>query len=158
VLPGDHFGYIRLNLRGREREGIVGDRDALLDEIADGLLTFRDPDGAPAVAAVHRVHDELAGRAVDRLPDLVVRWSDRPSTRLPGVGSPRFGDVARRGVGSGRSGNHGPGAWLLAVPGNSRLRQPERLPTLVDVAATACSVLAVGTHGLPGESLLSASS
>lgn len=157
VLPGDHFGYIRLNVRGRERDGIVTDPDALMDEVADGLLTFRDADGGPAIAAVHRVNDELAGGAVDRLPDLVVRWSDRPSTRLPGVGSPRFGDVIRHGAGSGRSGNHAPGAWLLTVPASSRLRQPERPPTLVDVAATACDLLGADSRGLAGESLLKAS-
>jgi len=135
----------------------VTDPDALMDEIADGLLTFRDADGGPAIAAVHRVKDELAGRAADRLPDLVVRWSDRPSTRLPGVASPRFGDVMRRGAGSGRSGNHAPGAWLITVPASSQLRQQERPPTLVDIAATACALLGADTRGLAGESLLTTS-
>jgi hypothetical protein len=63
----------------------------------------------------------------------------------------------RRGAGSGRSGNHAPGARLITVPASSRLRQPDRQPTLVDVAATACALLGADTRGLAGESLLKAS-
>ncbi len=47
-LPSDGTGYIRLNLRGRERDGVVdpSEADALIEEIATGLETFTDPDGA----------------------------------------------------------------------------------------------------------------
>lgn len=157
TLPTDLHGYIRLNIRGREREGIVEpeDADELMDEIAEGLLTFRDPDGGPAVESVERVVDLLGeGPGLHHMPDLVVRWADRPSTRLAGVGSPRFGDVARRGGGSGRSGNHRADAWAVIVPGPSRRREPTALPSLVDFAPTACSVLGVDRDGLVGEPLL----
>ena len=45
--PADNQGYVRLNLRGRERDGIVepAEAEALMDEIASGLMTFADPDG-----------------------------------------------------------------------------------------------------------------
>jgi predicted AlkP superfamily phosphohydrolase/phosphomutase len=157
AVPTDLHGYIRLNIRGREREGIVApeDADALMDEIADGLLTFRDPDGAPAVEAVERVADVLGdGPGLHHMPDLVVRWADRPATRLAGVGSPKFGDIARRGGGSGRSGNHRPDAWALIVPGTARRRESTELPSLVDFAPTACSLLDVDPDGLMGEALL----
>lgn len=156
VLPGDHFGYVRLNVRGRERRGIVGpaEMDALIDEISAGLLSFHDSDGTPTVAGVHRVAREMAGSRLDQLPDLVVRWSDRPSTRLTEVSSPRFGTIHRRGVGTGRSGNHAPGAWMLLAPRSSRIRDIRRLPQIVDVAATACHVLGADPTGLRGESLL----
>ena len=51
--PAENQGYIRLNLRGRERDGIVdpADADALMDEIADGLRTFTDLDGSPGRAS-----------------------------------------------------------------------------------------------------------
>ena len=97
-----------------------------MDEIASGLMTFTDPDGTPAVKAVERVADTFdTGVHSDRLPDLIVRWSDRAATRLTGVVSPRFGTVNRRGHGSGRSGNHTAGdAWALVVPGASTPRTP----------------------------------
>jgi predicted AlkP superfamily phosphohydrolase/phosphomutase len=159
ALPGDHSGYIRLNLRGRERDGIVepSEADALMDEIADGLATFRDPDGSPAVATTHRIAQQLGpGARLDRLPDLVVEWSDRPSFGVTGVSSPRFGHVARRGAGTFRSGNHTPHAWAVVVPGRSRATQPSRPPRITDIAATACALLGADTTGLAGASLLEA--
>ena len=155
--PADNQGYIRLNLVGRERDGIVApeEADGLMAEIAAGLSTFRDPDGTPAVAAVERVCETFdPGVHADRLPDLIVRWSDRPATRLSHVTSADFGTVRRRGAGSGRSGNHTAGdAWALVVPGASRARTPRRAPRLADVAATAAA-LAGADVGLPGEPLL----
>src|SRR6185369_10471095 len=109
AVPGDHYGFVRLNLCGRERDGIVppAEADALLDRIADGLATFRDPDGAPSVAEVVRTRDALpAGSRRGLLPDLVVRWSERATARLDAVTSARFGRVARHGAGPGLAGNH----------------------------------------------------
>jgi predicted AlkP superfamily phosphohydrolase/phosphomutase len=157
--PADNQGYVRLNLRGREREGIVAEAEAgeLLDRITAGLRTFCDPDGQPAVARVDRVAEHYAGARAAQLPDLVVQWSERPATMLTGVHSPRFGEVARRGSGSGRSGNHTPGdAWAVVAPGASAPRTPARPPRLADVASTIAAVCGVDGSGLAGESLLSA--
>ena len=105
--------------------------------------TFADPDGAPAVAAVVGARELYPGVRADRLPDLVVRWTDRRATARASLRSPRFGEVRRQGSGSGRSGNHTAGdAWALVVPGASAHaeREPGRAPRLVDVAATVCEV------------------
>ncbi len=155
--PADNQGYVRLSVRGRERNGIVdpADADALKDEIAAGLATFTDPDGAPAVAGVVRASDLYPGAHADRLPDLVVRWSDRAATTLTTLSSPRFGEVRREGAGSGRSGNHTPGdAWAVVVPGASSFAELTRPARLVDVAATVCEVTGADRRGLPGEPLL----
>ena len=155
--PADNQGYVRLNLRGRERGGVVAPEAAegLMEEIAAGLETFQDPDGAPAVASVARPPKLYRGRHADRLPDLVVRWSDRPATGLTELRSERFGTVRRRGSGSGRSGNHTPGdAWALAAPGRATHVVPARPPRLVDVAATICELTGADPAGLPGEPLL----
>ncbi len=156
--PAENQGYVRLNLRGRERDGIVDphDADGLLDEIADGLRSFTDLDGGPAIASVERVANTLdVGARADRLPDLVVRWTDRPATTLAGVRSDRFGTIQRHGVGSGRSGNHTEGdAWALVVPGRSRLASSSRPPRLEDIAATAAVLAGSGAGDLVGEPLL----
>ncbi len=155
--PADNQGYVRLNLRGRERDGIVdpGEADALLDAIADGLATFRDPDGAPAVASVDRVAEHHRGTRAAQLPDIVVQWSERAATTLAGVHSPAFGDVLRRGSGSGRSGNHTPGdAWAVVAPAAHALCEPARPPRLADVASTVAAVCGVDGDGIAGESLL----
>lgn len=157
--PADNQGYVRLNLAGREREGIVAPADAesLLDEIAAGLESFREPDGSAAVASVVRTREHYRGARADRLPDLVVRWAPTAATGAVELRSERFGTVARRGAGSGRSGNHTPGdAWAVLAPGASRHREPTRPPRLVDVAATVCALTGADATGLPGEPLLEA--
>jgi predicted AlkP superfamily phosphohydrolase/phosphomutase len=155
--PADNQGYVRLNRAGRERDGIVGaaEADSLVAEITAGLEGFRDPDGEPAVASVERVSRLYPGERVDWLPDLVVRWSDRPATSIDHVVSERFGRVRRAGAGSGRSGNHTPGdAWAVIAPGASRRSEPARAPALADVAATIAEVTGADATGLAGQPLL----
>ena len=126
-----------------------------MDEIAEGLESFHDPDGEPTVARVHRPARDLApGARIGDLPDLVVEWRKRPGVRLSGVTSPRFGTIARRGEGSLRPGNHTPDAWAVVAPGAGRLRATSRPPRITDVAATACALFGADTTGLAGEPLL----
>lgn len=161
VLPSDHDGYVRLNVRGRERDGIVEpeDVDALIEEIRDGLGSFADLDGTPCVAGVHRVEDLVGkGARSELLPDLIVSWAAaKPVVSLPGVTSPRYGDISRQGLGIGRSGNHADGSWVLTVPGSARTTELNRAPQLVDVAATVASLLGADLAGLAGKPLLPAS-
>jgi predicted AlkP superfamily phosphohydrolase/phosphomutase len=155
--PADNQGYVRLNLDGRERDGIVdaADADELLAQISDGLQTFCDPDGEAAVAGIERVAEHHPGARSGQLPDLVVRWSERPATTLAGVSSPTFGDVMRSGAGSGRSGNHTPGdAWAVVAAGASASRIRGGEHRLADVATTIAAVCGVDPAGLHGDSLL----
>lgn len=156
--PAENQGYIRLNLRGRERDGIVdpAEADALMDEIAAGVESFRELDGSPAVRSVERVSDLFgSGDRAHQLPDLIVKWVDTPATRLEGLRSERFGTVRRQGVGSGRSGNHTEGdAWALVVPGTSKIVERNTRPRLEDIAATAVAVSGGDTSALVGEPLL----
>jgi predicted AlkP superfamily phosphohydrolase/phosphomutase len=156
--PAENQGYIRLNLRGRERDGIVdpSQADDLINEIAAGLATFVDLDGEPAVKSVERVADLFGtGTRAHQLPDLIVRWTERPATQLGGVRSERYGTVLRHGVGSGRSGNHTEGdAWALVVPGTSRPVELSRPPRLEDVAATAAALSGADTSDMAGQTLL----
>ena len=155
--PADNQGYLRLNLSGRERDGIVdpGDAEGLMEEIEQGLREFEDLDGGPAVAAIERTAARYSGDAAERLPDMVVHWSESPATALAGVRSARHGEVRRRGAGSGRSGNHTPGdSWALLAPGASRLAGGASQPSLIDVAATVAHLLSGESLGLPGTPLL----
>lgn len=156
LLPSDEKGQIRLNLRGREREGIVdpAEAEALMTEIAEGLMTFHDLDGGRTVTGVDRSADLFPGRRRDLLPDLIVRWADSPSTGLAGVRSERFGEARRRGgAGTGRNGGHTDRAWALVLPGASSARTPAGAAHVTDIAATVGAVL--GLDDAPqGEPLL----
>lgn len=112
--PSDNQGYVRFNLRGREREGVVApdDAEALCAEITEGLESFTRPSGAPAIESIQAPSDP--GPRADQLPDLVVRWA-HGEEGLERVQSERFGTVQRHGAGSGRTGNHpDDGAWVAA--------------------------------------------
>lgn len=155
--PADNQGYVRLNLAGRERNGIVdpAEADELMALIVDGLADFRDPDGEPAVASVDRVAERWQGTAAGRLPDLVVRWRPTSSVAVDALHSPRFGAVHRHGYGSGRTGNHTDGdAWAILAPGAARVRDPGRPARISDIAATVAALCDVSADGLAGEPLL----
>jgi hypothetical protein len=158
VVPSDHHGQIRLNLRGREREGIVdsSEADELCRQIADGLLSFRDEDGSQCVSRVDTAESIVGSGApaLHLLPDLLVRWGETPSTRLQAVESPKFGRIARTGSGSGRPGGHTDDAFALIVPGRSRLAKRHGDESVVDLTATACSLLGGDMSGLAGTPLL----
>jgi predicted AlkP superfamily phosphohydrolase/phosphomutase len=158
AVPSDHHGQIRLNVRGRERDGIVEPEevDELLDRISTGLLGFRDVGGSESIAAVKRVEEVVGHDTPQRrlLPDLLVQWADTPTTRLTAVESPVYGRVDRPGRGSGRAGGHTDVAWALLAPGASRLTQRNGDERVVDVAATVASLLDADMTGLTGTPLL----
>ena len=158
ATPSDGPGFVRLNLKGRERNGIVNPNEAerLLDEIAEGLATFVEPFGEKVITSVVRSSDLVRpGPMSASLPDLVVLWSQQPSAGLRRVISPRFGEVVRDGVGSGRSGNHGEGAWACIVPGGSGKPAPDLGPVrAVDLTSTACALMGAPHDDLLGRVLL----
>jgi predicted AlkP superfamily phosphohydrolase/phosphomutase len=66
-----------LNLRGRERDGVVepADREALLEEIRGKLLAVRDPmKGEPVIAKVYRSDEVYSGPYAAKGPDLIIGY------------------------------------------------------------------------------------
>jgi predicted AlkP superfamily phosphohydrolase/phosphomutase len=157
VLPNDDAGYLRLNLRGRERDGIVApqDADALLEQVTKGLMSFQNSNGSQTIRQIWRVSElGYQGPCYDQLPDLIVQWNQQVVPPAMGVWSPRFGNIPSPGWGTGRTGCHTGEAWGVVVPGSSELRPPTKAPHIVDVVPTVCAVLGVDTQGLPGQPLL----
>lgn len=145
-LPMDHAGYLRLNLRGREPQGIVApgaEYDALCTELAEAFMSFRDIEsGRPIVERVLRL-DQLAPPDApyrDGLPDLLITWSDVSAIGSRGIHSPTYGELRLDPQGrlpSGRAGNHRGHGWFIAagpgVPAGGRLEGHSTL----DLAPTA---------------------
>jgi predicted AlkP superfamily phosphohydrolase/phosphomutase len=137
MMPNDDAGFVRLNLCGRERDGIVDPRnaDALMETISTGLKTFKDPDGSLAIKRIVRISDiGIVGLCLSQMPDLIVQWNDRAVTPTAGVSSPLYGEISSQGWGTGRTGCHTGDAWALLVPGRSRLKAPQKTPHVVDIA------------------------
>jgi predicted AlkP superfamily phosphohydrolase/phosphomutase len=155
TLPTDLEGCIRINLKGREPEGIVergAEYDALCAEIADRLGELTNPaTGAPAVERVWRTDEVFPGDHRDHLPDLVVTWRDEAP--IAALESPRFGRIEEQSP-DPRTGTHSTTGFLLAVgpgieaPGNLGAR-------LVDVAPTVLARLGLAdeARAMDGQAL-----
>lgn len=145
-----------LNLRGRERDGIVGrpETDRLLDELAGRLLELRDPKtGQRVVQRVYKAQDIYSGEARALAPDLVVGYArgHRVSwgSVLGSVSDQIFSDNTDKW-----SGDHAMAAE--AVPGV--LVTPRKVsaaqPTLADLAPTVLQEFGVAKpDGMEGRSV-----
>ncbi len=167
VLPADLNGYLRINLRGREPQGIVEpgqEMDELCEFLTRALTSFKDTrTGEPVVACVERVRDMPYADAprLAHLPDLVVQWNTQAASESTGMRSAEFGEITwERGtkLPSGRSGNHrGPGWMVSAGPGISASASVDRYD-IIDLGPTVLRWLDADIPpamvGTPIESLL----
>jgi predicted AlkP superfamily phosphohydrolase/phosphomutase len=82
ALPTNQHGFVRINLRGRERDGVVAARDygRVWDELAAELAELKAHDGRPLVRRV--LHGGGGDAPPPLMPDLVLHWAeaayDRP--------------------------------------------------------------------------------
>jgi predicted AlkP superfamily phosphohydrolase/phosphomutase len=77
-LPTDQHGWIRINLRNRERDGIVApeEYEPTCAEVENFMRSLQTVDGAPLVKSVIRMAANVAEAELIKLPDLVVHWTD----------------------------------------------------------------------------------
>ena len=141
TLPTDLEGCIRINLKGREPQGIVEpgrEYSELCEEIRARLLELTNPaKGTPAVRRVWLRNEVFPGERQEQLPDLIVTWNDEAPFKS--LASPRFGSIEGDNA-DPRPGTHSPYGFLLAagvgipsgIQGSGRL---------VDVAPTAMKLL-----------------
>jgi len=69
-----NFGPIFINLKGREEQGIVEkgrEYDELVNEIKDGLLQIKDPNGEHAIEKVFTKDELFHGKYFDFAPDII---------------------------------------------------------------------------------------
>ncbi|MGD9856685.1 MAG: alkaline phosphatase family protein [Planctomycetaceae bacterium] len=125
-----------LNLKGRERDGIVepgDDQERLLQQLAAGLEAVRDVNGNRVIRHVYRASEIYSGEATELAPDLIVGYARgyRASweTSLGGLTQETLLDNT-----SAWAADHC--ADALEVPGVLFCNRPigKRDPSLVDVA------------------------
>ena len=145
-LPTAWEGLIRINLRGREPNGIVAEAEyqSVCDEIETELLALRHRhNNAPVVKAVVQPRRLYRGPFSDELPDLSVIWNT--GHIVSEVVSQRCGLIERQPDLSGGCGNHRGIGFLLAYgPGVVRGRLTGRD---FDIAPTISEWL--GERALP---------
>ena len=141
TLPTDLEGCIRINLKGREPQGIVEpgrEYSDLCEEIRARLLELTNPaKGTPAVRRVWVRNEVFPGERQEQLPDLIVTWNNE--VPFKSLASPRFGSIEGDNA-DPRPGTHSPYGFLLAAG----VGLPQRLQGrghLVDVAPTVMKLL-----------------
>lgn len=77
-LPTDQYGWIRINLVGREAQGSVplDQYDEICKQLAEMLLALTTEDGQLLVQDITRTAANAASALSNPLPDLVVHWRD----------------------------------------------------------------------------------
>ena len=106
-------GYIRLNVKGRERDGCLaaGDVPAYAKWLSERLLEIRvTQTREPLITDIIDVGATHTGTHRDYLPDLVLKWgAAEPATS---ISSPWIGTLSGT-LTTGRGGNHTPDAFAL---------------------------------------------
>ena len=146
---GDQEGYVRVNLRGREAQGIVSpghEYEELRARIEEGLRSFVDEDtGEPLVTEIGRSEEIFSDSAMrPHLPDLVIYWSPRPAAEHRRIVSPRYGAIPWPTPGrhpQGRSGNHRPDGFLVAAGGPVPVGGAIEGAHILDLAPTVYALL-----------------
>jgi predicted AlkP superfamily phosphohydrolase/phosphomutase len=115
AVPSNNMtGAIRINLKGREPEGLVEpgvEYEALRQELIDALLALENPEtGRSAVQWVARVEDLYQGTRLRDMPDLLVEWDHSAPINM--LCSPRIGRVSQA-FGGDRTGDHWQNGLLI---------------------------------------------
>jgi predicted AlkP superfamily phosphohydrolase/phosphomutase len=118
VNANNATGGVRLNIKGREGNGIVdpGEADRLLRFLATELARVRNADtGEPLVKDIIVTREHYSGEYLEKLPDLLVTWNR--SAPIDRVVSETIGEVTREHL-DRRTGDHTPdGICILAGHG-----------------------------------------
>lgn len=111
-------GYIRLNIKGREREGCLepGDVAGYVEWLRGQLREIRIAGtGAPLVRDLVETRKIYQGGRAQFLPDLIVAYA--PQEPVSAIESPAIGRIEQH-LGTGRGGNHcGEAFMIVAGPG-----------------------------------------
>lgn len=148
-IPNANEGYIRINLNGREPEGIVESPHAyeeLLDELVKQMGALTNPhNGRQAADRIFRTDDVFPGPERHHLPDLVVTWN--PDARIGAeLESEAVGSIVGKAAHETSpyyTGNHRPTAFVLARGPHVSAEAAVTDGHIVDIAPTIFALLGV---------------
>jgi predicted AlkP superfamily phosphohydrolase/phosphomutase len=148
-IPNSNEGYFRVNLQGREPQGIVragAEYDDVLGLVQQELNALRNPrNGLLAAERVVLTDEVFRGPQRRQLPDAVISWS-RGARVVDQLQAPRSGLISKQPgylVSPFYTGNHRPTAFMLArgpsLPEASILHGGH----ILDLAPTVLAMLGV---------------
>jgi predicted AlkP superfamily phosphohydrolase/phosphomutase len=143
ALPSFADGYIRINLKGREAQGIVlpEEYDAVCEELTQLLSQMTDArTGKPMVKKIIRTRQNPLDRD-PKLPnaDLVINWQEEDSSDV--VDIPNYGRIGP--IPHNRTGSHLPRGFFIAQ--GEGIAPASSLPTghALDLAPTILTFMGV---------------
>jgi len=114
-LRSDWSAYVRFNLRGRERDGMLDDemRRRYEDWMRQCFMSLHDAEtDEPIVNEIHFANRESSGARGSLLPDAIVTWTPiKPPSRIV---SPLIGSLEGE-LTDGRRGNHRSDGFLITM-------------------------------------------
>jgi len=122
LISNANEGYIRVNLKGREPQGIVEpgeEYSRLIEELYQLAKGFVSPTtGKPAARAVHKTDETFKGPCRGHMPDIIINWD--PDARITNeLLAGELGRIKTDEPGYGVSpfyvGNHRPNAFAIAT-------------------------------------------
>ncbi|MGE5218230.1 MAG: alkaline phosphatase family protein, partial [Chloroflexota bacterium] len=128
LIENSNEGYVRINLKGREPQGIVEpgkEYQDLCEEIYRTIKDMTNPvNGALAARAVYKTDDIYHGPCRSHMPDIIVNWNDdaKITTQLL---TAKYGAARSEEPGCAvapyYTGNHRPNAFMISLgPGVPR--------------------------------------
>ena len=157
-------GGIRVNLKGREPDGIIRpgeEMEAFCEDLSQKLLKIIDYDtGIPMIKSVRRTSELYQGEALEHLPDLLVEWSDEKLLGAAGSGSAEGSTVrlasGKTGIIEGvnsycRTGDHRPEGLFIAFGAGIKAGRMERTVSIMDFAPTFADLLGVKLPQIDGK-------
>lgn len=155
ALPSFSEGYVRINLEGREPQGVVSpsDYDSVCEEIISHLKELKiGRTNEPAVADIIRTR-KSATEPDTGLPDadLIIMWNEETLADL--VESPSFGRIGP--VPYQRTGSHTPNGFLLIHNADEYSLSEVKNGSALDLAPTILDLMGAPIPGhFEGQSLL----
>ena len=135
-ILADLNAYIRINVVGRERDGIMDANSPQARSCRDFLescfRSFRLPSGQPLVRDIIFSDKQFPGGRSRQLPDMIVTWANEAPAQS--IHSDEFGTVHAE-IGTGRGGNHQPDGFCISL---GREQQPVAPMHISELAKFAC--------------------
>lgn len=132
-------GFIRFNLKGRERDGYFDPSDPEFERYSNWLkqrlldITV-EPDSAPLIAKIVDIETEYPGSNSLFLPDLMLKWSASQSAST--IRSPDIG-VIKSTLGTGRGGNHTSESFAAFIGARSGVDEISKIAAISDLGSYA---------------------
>ena len=161
LIENANEGYIRVNLKGREPQGIVeqgAEYIELCEELYQTVKGMINPtSGKLAAHAVYKTDDMYHGPCRDHMPDLIITWNDdaKITTELL---TAKYGLVRSNEPGYAitpyYTGNHRPSAFALVAGPDVPPEKTLEGSSILDLAPTILSHFGVEVpHYMPGKVL-----